>query len=101
MSLSGKQKRHLRGLGHPLTAIVTIGKEGLTEALVEALDVALTDHELVKVRVGGNALVDRKEAAAELARLTSAEVAQVLGNTMLIFRAHPDKPKSRLPAIAS
>ena len=100
MTLSGKQKRHLRGLGHPLGTIVTVGKDGVTEALAEALDVALTDHELVKVRIGGSAIVERKDAAAELARATQSEVAQILGNTILLYRAHPEKPTIRLPGAA-
>lgn len=101
MTLSGKQRRHLRSLGHPLTAIVTVGKDGITEALTEALDVALQDHELVKVRVGGSAMVERKDAAGALAAATGSEVAQVLGNTILLYRQHPEKPKIKLPAHAS
>ncbi len=100
MTLSGKQRRHLRALGHPLAAIVTVGKDGLSEPLTEALETALNDHELVKVRIGGTAAVERKEAAAELARLTASEVAQVLGNTILLYRAHPEKPTIRLPKAA-
>lgn len=96
--LTGKQRRYLRGLGHPLAAIVTVGKEGLTEAVTAALETALRDHELVKVRIGTNAVIDRQEAAGELARQTGAEVAQVLGNTVLLYRASDDDPRIVLPA---
>jgi len=101
VTLSGKQRRHLRALGHPLTVIVTVGKDGITEALTGALDTALSDHELVKVRIGSPEVVDRKEAAAELARVTGSDVAQVLGNTILLYRAHPEKPTIKLPAKAA
>lgn len=77
---------------------MTVGKDGLTEAVAEALDTALTDHELVKVRVGNSATIDRKVAASELAEATSSAVAQVLGKTILLYRAHPDKPTIRLPS---
>lgn len=97
MTMSGKQKRFLRGLGHGLSATVQIGKEGLTDALVAALDQALLDHELVKVRLGANALIERKEAGRELAEKTGAVLAQVLGSTLLLYRAHPDEPSIRLP----
>jgi RNA-binding protein len=97
LSLTGKQKRFLRGKGHALTPGVQVGKEGLTDALVDAIDQALLDHELVKVRIGQNALVERREAAQELAARTGSEVAQVLGNTMLLYRAHPEDPVLVLP----
>ena len=97
MSLSGKQRRYLRSLGHPLDPVVTVGKDGVTEAVGEALDVALTRHELVKVRVGRNAVVGRDEAAAALAEATGAEVAQLLGSTILLYRADPEEPRIRLP----
>ena len=96
--LTGKQRRYLRGLGHPLSAVVTIGKDGLTEAVAAALDTALADHELVKVRIGKNALVDRRDAAGELAARTGAEVAQVLGNTVLLYRARDEDPRIVLPS---
>ena len=97
MPLTGKQKRFLRGRGHSLAATVHVGKDGVTEAVVDALDQALLDHELVKVRIGQNALVDRREAAGELAARTTSEVAQVLGHTLLLYRVHPDDPQLQLP----
>ncbi len=98
MSLTGKQRRFLRSKGHHLTPTVHVGKDGLTDALVQALDQALLDHELVKVRIGQNALIERGEAADELAQRTGSSVAQVLGNTVLLYRPHPDDPVIRLPA---
>jgi RNA-binding protein len=98
MSLTGKQRRFLRGLGHPLTAVVTIGRDGITPGLIGAVDQALTDHELIKVRVGQNADLDRAEAGARLAAETASEVAQTLGRTILLYRRHPDEPTIELPA---
>jgi len=97
LALTGKQKRFLRGQGHSLQPGVQVGKEGLTDALLDALEQALLDHELVKVRIGQNADLDRKAAALELARRTGSEVAQVLGSTLLLYRAHPDDPVLVLP----
>jgi len=95
--LTGKQRRHLRALGHNLPAIATIGKEGISPTFTMAVDQALADHELVKIRVGKNALVDRHGASQDLAAQTSSEVAQVLGNTILLYRRHPEKPTIELP----
>lgn len=74
-----------------------IGKGGIDDGLVAALDQALTDHELVKLKIGEGAGVDRHVAAEELAQRTHSEVAQVLGNTVLLYRADPDDPKIELP----
>jgi RNA-binding protein len=97
LGLSGKQRRHLRGLGHALAPILQIGKEGLSDAFVAAVERALGDHELVKIRVLGNAPHERHEAGEELAGLTTSELVQVLGNSLLLYRPHPDEPKLELP----
>ncbi|HEV7558214.1 MAG TPA: ribosome assembly RNA-binding protein YhbY [Kofleriaceae bacterium] len=95
--LSGKQRRHLRALAHELRPLVQIGKGGIDEGVVAAVDQALVDHELVKIRLGENAGVDRQDAADQLATRTSSQVAQVLGNVLLLYRANPDDPSIVLP----
>lgn len=95
--LTGKQRRHLRGLGHDLLPIVQIGKDGIDDGLVAAVEQALDDHELVKLKVGEAAGLDRHDAAEAIAHRTHSEVAQVLGNTVLLYRAHPDEPSIVLP----
>ncbi|HUS32812.1 MAG TPA: ribosome assembly RNA-binding protein YhbY [Kofleriaceae bacterium] len=95
--LTGKQRRHLRALAHDMKPIVQIGKGGIDGGLISALDQALSDHELVKVKVGENAGVDRHEAAENLATATKSQVAQVLGNMLLLYRPDPDDPQIELP----
>ena len=95
--LSGKQRRYLRSLGHELRPGVQVGRDGIDDGLVAAIDRALTDHELVKIKLGEAANLDRHDAAADLAARTRSEVAQVLGNTVLLYRAHPEEPEITLP----
>ena len=95
--LTGKQRRHLRGLAHALRPIVQVGKGGIDAGLVAAVDRALADHELVKIKLGEGAGLDRHEAAEELAGKTKSQVAQVLGNVVLLFRPDPEEPKIQLP----
>jgi RNA-binding protein len=97
MSLGGKQRRYLRGLGHHLDAVVQVGKDGLTEGLTQALDAALEDHELVKIRLGEAVTADRHEVADALAAACKGELVQVLGRTVLIYRRRRKDPKIQLP----
>lgn len=95
--IGGKQRRYLRGLGHGLTAVVLVGKEGVTEGLGGALEVALEQHELIKVKLGQNAPEDRHVTAEAMAKLTRSALVQVLGSTVLLYRRHPTEPKIVLP----
>ncbi|MEO6777376.1 MAG: ribosome assembly RNA-binding protein YhbY [Kofleriaceae bacterium] len=95
--LTGKQRHHLRGLGHKLDPLVQVGKGGIDDGLIKAVDQALADHELIKVRVGDTAELDRHEAADQLAADTHSEVAQVIGNIVLLYRARAEDPAITLP----
>lgn len=95
--LKGKAARHLRALGHDLSPVVAVGKDGITDGLIAATKTALLAHELIKVKVHAEAPVDRKSAASELAERTGSALAQVLGRTFLLYRRHPSKPKIVLP----
>jgi RNA-binding protein len=95
--LTGKQRRYLRGLGHKLEPVAQLGKGGISDAFVDALDRALADHELIKIKILETAAVDRHEAADAIASRTSSEIAQVLGNTVLLYRAREEDPEIELP----
>ncbi len=95
--LTGKQRRHLRALAHELKPIVQVGRGGLDDGVIAAVDRALTDHELVKIKLAEAAGLDRHDAADAIASKTQSEVAQVLGNIVLLYRAHPDEPVIELP----
>ena len=95
--LNGKQRRFLRALGHHLVAVVHVGKDGISEGLVAALDTALATHELVKVKLGESAGADRRAIGAALAEASAGELVQVLGRTVLVYRGRADDPAIVLP----
>jgi RNA-binding protein len=97
MKLTGKQVRHLRALGHHLEPVVQLGKLGLTDRAREAVNAAIDTHELVKVRVGTECPDGVQAIADRLGPELSAEVAQRLGRTILLYRRHPKEPKIELP----
>ncbi len=95
--LTGRQRRHLRALGHHLDPVLQVGHEGISDAVVRQADQQLETHELIKVKIGESSPQDRHDAAALLAGRTGARVAQVLGRTALLYRARKDKPEIVLP----
>ena len=98
-TLTGAQKKKIRGMGHHLEPVVYIGREGLSPALVKATEAALTARELIKIKVGQNCPVERSEAGKELSRLTGAVVVQMVGRMALLYRANPDLAQDRKIAL--
>lgn len=97
-SLNGKQKSFLRGLAHDLSPVVMIGKEGVTPEVAAAVDRALSDHELIKVRVLETSPLDRHESAEALVdALPKTTIAGELGRIVILYRRHPEKPVIKLP----
>ena len=94
--LTGKQKRYLRGLGHSLKPVITVGKGEISDALLRETDEALAVHELIKVKILESCLLGRDEVAAELAAACKADIAQVLGRTILLYKKAKE-PKIELP----
>lgn len=96
--LSGRQRRHLRGLAHPLQPVVRVGKEGVTDGVVAAVEAALHDHELIKVRVLEGCALDRGEVGARLEETNAAHLVGQVGRVVILYRRHPEAPTIRLPA---
>ena len=97
MPLGGRRRRFLRSLGHHLEPVVQVGKLGVTEALLGAVEEALLRHELIKVRCGRESPLSRSEIAETLCTALSAELVQSLGHVLLLYRPNPDAPRIRLP----
>lgn len=89
MSLSQAQKKAFRSIGHHLSPVVTVSENGISEGLLSELDRALSDHELVKVKL---ALTERDDRAAmldELLAASGAERIQTIGKMALLYRKNP------------
>lgn len=99
MTLSPRQRAQLRSLAHPLKPIFHMGKEGITEKVLQSLMEAFNSRELLKVKVQSAAPLSAAEAGAELAeRLQEVQHVQTIGRTVVLYRKHPEKPEIRLEA---
>lgn len=98
MSLSAKQKKQYRTLGHQLKPIVSIGQQGLSAAVLAELDRALTDHELLKVKITAADKDQRNQLAQALCTATQATLVQQIGHTLLLLRpsTNPNPKHSNL-----
>ena len=90
MPLSGKDKRTLRARAHHLKPVVSIGAAGMSEGVLAELDVALDQHELVKLRIAADDREQRKDLIDSLCRQANAELIQRIGHTAVIYRERTD-----------
>jgi len=97
MPLTTKQRQYLKGLGHSLKPVIQVGKEGLTDRVIASISKALLDHELIKINILETALLERNEAAEEISTELKAEIVQILGRKVLLYRKNPEKAKIQLP----
>ena len=98
MKLTDKQRRHLRGLGHALKPVISIGHAGTTDAVIAETARALDDHELIKVRVTGMPRDARDEALALLVSRTRSDMVGRIGHTAVLYRRNSASPRIVLPS---
>ncbi len=98
-ALKGSDRRHLRGLANPLKALVQVGDAGVTEGVLAAVDSALRDHELIKVRIAADR-EERREIAARIAAAAGCELAGTIGRVAIFYRPADDPAdrKIQLPS---
>jgi len=95
--LSGKQKRFLRAEAHHLKPIFQVGKSGVTENMVEQLKDALEKRELIKVNILQNCLEDKHTVADKLSSGTGAELVQIIGNNVVLYKESAENKQIALP----
>jgi RNA-binding protein len=97
-TLTTKQRAHLRSLAHGLRPVLHIGREGVTQTALSAVEAAFNTRELLKVKVLEGAPQDAGESGAALAAgVGGAHLIQVIGRTVVLYRPHPERPALKLP----
>ena len=89
--MDSKTRAKLRSLANPIEAILQVGKNGLGDALQKQVDDALTAREMIKLTVLETCPETPREMAAALAAATGAEVVQVVGRKVTLYRKNPEK----------
>lgn len=98
--LTTEGRRALRAQAHHLKPIVLIGQQGVSDAVVAEIDVALNAHELIKIRFRG---AEREAREADVARICAtllADFVSGIGGTAVLFRPRTEQAKPKKKATA-
>ncbi|MFY0546250.1 ribosome assembly RNA-binding protein YhbY [Brevibacillus sp. H7] len=95
--LTGKQKRYLRSQAHHLTPIFQVGKGGVNDNMIHQIKEALEVRELIKVSILQNNLDDKEEVAQALASGAEAELVQLIGHTVVLYKESKEHKTIVLP----
>lgn len=95
--LTGKQKRFLRSKAHHLSPIFQVGKGGVNDNMVKQIEDVLEARELIKVSILQNCEDDRDTVAEQLSRGAKAELVQVIGNTIVLYKESRENKQLVLP----
>jgi putative YhbY family RNA-binding protein len=94
-TLTSAERRALRAKAHHLHPVVSIGAQGLTNSVLHEIDVNLTAHELVKVRVFDDDRDERERLFARICSDLDAAQVQHLGKTLTLWRPSPEPEAKR------
>lgn len=89
--ITTKQRAYLRGLGNALDPVMQIGKDGVTENVLNGVYLLLEARELVKIKMLKNCDYETKSLANEIAQKLDAEVVQVIGNIFILYKKSTKK----------
>ena len=92
MELTSKRRAYLRKKAHDLDALVRIGKEGVTDNLIQSILDAIESRELTKVKILQNCEEEKMEIMEQLSQCKEFEVVGIIGRTIILFKENKDKP---------
>ena len=84
--MNNKDKKQLKGMASLMPSVVQIGKDGLSDAVIDSARAAITARELIKAHVLNNANLPTKETMEDLADMLGAELIQVIGHYGVLFK---------------
>jgi len=93
--LTAADRKYLRQRAHPLKAIVQVGNAGVTDGLIQAVDHALEEHELIKVRFVEHK-ASKKALSEQIAERTSSEIAGMVGHVSILYRQAEVEERRRI-----
>ena len=97
MKLTNNQKKYLRSLAHDLKPFVMIGQNGLSESVLTEIDSTMLKHELIKIKLKVDNRKEKQQILEKILEFSHAELVQVIGGVLVIYRPFEDNPDIILP----
>lgn len=91
--MTSKQRAYLKSLAMTMDPILQIGKSSLTPEFTASVSEALAARELIKINVLQNCADDPRTLAEVLAERTHAQVVQVIGKKIVLYKEGKDEKK--------
>jgi RNA-binding protein len=95
--ISKTQKKFLRRLAHHKDVVIWIGQKGLTDNVAKEIESALSHHELIKLKIRSGDHQFQHTLIDQICLEYHAELIQMIGNVVSIFRQNQDNPQITLP----
>lgn len=92
VTLSTRERAHLKARAHALEPVVHVGSAGITDRLIGEVDRALTAHELIKVKVASDDRDERVAVGDEICTRTDATAVHRVGKVLILWRPRPTEP---------
>lgn len=93
LKITSKRIARLKKIGNKMRPIIRIGKEGISDNIIDNLSKVLVTRELIKVRILNNSDEEVRDVAEKLSQSTDSRIVSVIGKTILLFKENPKKPK--------
>ncbi|MDC0964619.1 ribosome assembly RNA-binding protein YhbY [Candidatus Pseudothioglobus singularis] len=97
MKLTNNQKKYLRSLAHDLKPFVMIGQHGLSESVTAEIESTMLKHELIKIKLRVSDRDEKQGIINKIIKFSEAELVQVIGGVIVIYRPFEDNPDIILP----
>ena len=97
MKLTNNQKKYLRSMAHDLKPFVMIGQHGLSESVIAEIDSTMLKHELIKIKLRVEDRDEKQKIIEKILKFSHAEIVQVIGGVLVIYRPFEDNPDIILP----
>ena len=92
------QLKYLRSLANNRKPVIWVGQHGLSDSVLEEINISLAHHELIKIKLRMGKRVERERICDDICVKTRAELIQKIGNTVTVYRRNTEVPVIQLPA---
>lgn len=89
--MTSKRRAELRGMANRLEPLFHVGKSGVTPAVIAQTNEVFNTRELIKLKVLLESAPEKpREIAEKIASETGAQVVQVIGGSIILYKKNPD-----------